>query len=122
MVLNYGFADRWEVVAEGRGVTTLNTGMRQTSLVDDQVSLKGIVREGSLQERSGPSIAVEFGLLLPEVHGEHGAGLSGAAIVSQAGSWGAVHFNAEAELTRDKHAELFLAPSLRALLRGRSGR
>jgi hypothetical protein len=48
------------------------------------------------------------GRLLPEVNGDRGAGFSWAAIVSQRGDWGAVHFNVDVNLTRDQQGEGFL--------------
>lgn len=107
-ILNLGIADNWEVVVEGRGHTTLHPVSTQTRLVDDQISLKGILREGSLQNKSGPSVAAEFAVLLPEVNGTHGAGAAAAAIMSQRWPWGSLHFNAEATLTRDQTAEIFI--------------
>jgi hypothetical protein len=67
-----------------------------------------MLREGSLQEKSGPSIATEFGVLLPGIHDERGTGASVAGIVSQQWSWTTVHFNAAAALTREQHADIFL--------------
>jgi hypothetical protein len=67
-----------------------------------------MLREGSLQEKPGPSIKTEFGILLPGIRDERGTGVSLAGIVSQRWSWGTVHFNAAAALTRDQHADYFL--------------
>jgi hypothetical protein len=78
-----------------------------TSLAGNGASLKGVLREGSLQEKSGPRIATEFGVLLPGVHNERGTGVSLAGIVSQRWEWGTVHLNAAA-LTREQHADYFL--------------
>ena len=39
---------------------------------------------------------------------EAGLGASWAGIVSQRWDWGAIHFNTEAELTRDHHADVFV--------------
>ena len=66
------------------------------------------LREGSLQEKPGPSIATEFGLLLPGVNDEHGTGAILTGIVSQRWDWATVHFNAQIELTREQHADYFL--------------
>ena len=67
-----------------------------------------MLREGSLQEKPGPSIATEFGILLPGIHDERGTGASVAGIVSQQWSWATVHFNAAAALTREQHADIFV--------------
>jgi hypothetical protein len=66
-----------------------------------------VLREGSLQEKSGPSIATEFGVLLPGINDEHGTGASLAGIVSQRWDWGTAHLNAQIELTREQHADYF---------------
>jgi hypothetical protein len=70
--------------------------------------LKHVIVPGSLQGKDGPSVATEFGVLLPESTGESGVGVSWAGIVSQRWDWGAVHFNTEASLTRDHHADVFV--------------
>jgi hypothetical protein len=67
-----------------------------------------VLREGSLQEKPGPSIATEFGILLPGIHDERGTGASLAGIVSQQWNWVAVHFNAAATLAREQHADIAL--------------
>jgi hypothetical protein len=105
---NYGFTPGWEAVLEGmlaHGLTADTTG---TSLVENGAFLKGVLREGSLQEKPGPSIATEFGVLLPGVHNERDTGASLAGTVSQRWSWGTAHFNAAAALTREQHADYFL--------------
>jgi hypothetical protein len=66
------------------------------------------VQPGSLQDKSGPSIATEFGMLLPDSTGTSGVGASLAGIVSQRWDWGTIHLNAETALTRDHHADVFL--------------
>jgi hypothetical protein len=67
-----------------------------------------VLQPGSLQDKTGPSIATEFGVLLPDSTGSSGAGASLAGIVSQRWDWGTIHLNAETALTRDRHADIFL--------------
>jgi hypothetical protein len=67
-----------------------------------------VLREGVLQDKSGPSIATEFGVLLPGLHEEQGYGASWIGIVSNRWNWGTAHFNFGAELTRD-HNPNFIA-------------
>jgi len=62
---------------------------------------------GSLQDKTGASVATEFGVLLPDSAGNSGVGASLAGIVSQRWDWGTVHFNAETALTRDHHGDVF---------------
>ena len=106
--LNYGFAPGWEAVLEGELAHGLTAGISGTRLVGNGAFLKGMLREGSLQQKPGPSIATEFGILLPGIHDERGTGASVAGIVSQQWSWVTVHFNAAAALTREQHADIFI--------------
>jgi hypothetical protein len=80
-----------------------------TSLAAPDIMLKYVARPGSLQEKSGPSIAMEFGPLLPGINADPGYGLSWTGIISQRFDWGTIHFNVETNLTRDQHAEAFLS-------------
>jgi hypothetical protein len=77
-------------------------------LVESQALLKGVLREGTLQEKPGPSIATEFGVLLPGINDQHGTGAVLNGIVSQRWDWGTLHVNAQIELTREQHADYFL--------------
>src|SRR6266568_8960455 len=70
-VFNYGFAKNWEFVVEGRGEHPLAAAEDTRSrLVGNAVFLKGVLQEGALQGKSGPSVATEFGVLLPGVNDE----------------------------------------------------
>ena len=110
-VLNFGLSDEWEAVFEGRGETPLSTA-GPTELTTAGAFLKHVVVPGSLQDKSGPSVATEFGVLLPDSTGDSGVGASWAGIVSQRWDWGAIHFNAETALTRDHHADVFVGTIL----------
>jgi hypothetical protein len=105
---NYGFAPGWEAVIEGQVAHSLKGGLGGASLVGNSAFLKGVLREGVLQEKTGPSVATEFGVLLPGIRDEHGTGASAAGIVSERWEWGTVHLNAAAALTRQQHADLFV--------------
>lgn len=97
VVLNYGVAKRVELVGEFRLDVSPDV-----ELIDPALSLKGVLREGVLQDRPGPSIAVEAGLLLPStVQGERGVGFEAGGIVS--GKLAAVtwHVNGGGGLDRD---------------------
>src|ERR1700692_1613306 len=106
-VFNYGVSEGWEAVLEGLGQTPLSSS-DSTSLMAAGAFLKHVLQPGSLQDKIGPSIATEFGVLLPDSTGVSGVGASMAGIVSQRWDWGTIHLNAEAALTRDHHADLFL--------------
>jgi hypothetical protein len=102
VVLNYGIGERWEFVLQGRLAHELLPDSQGPNLVDNGVFLKGILREGSLQDKSGPSIATEFGLLLPSTRDEPGTGASLAVIVSQRWQALTLHLNAEVAMTRQQ--------------------
>jgi len=109
LTLNLGVADAWEAVLEGQGETGLPPGSARTSLVGNGAFLKGIVRDGVLQDKPGPSIATEFGALLPGINDESGFGGSWAGIVSYRFGPATVHFTTELALTRQSHGEVFLS-------------
>ena len=106
--INYGFASGWEASVEGKAAYGLTAGVPGASLIQGDVLLKGVQREGVLQEKPGPSIATEFGILLPGINDEPGTGAVLTGIASQRWDWGTVHLNAQIELTREQHADYFL--------------
>ncbi|MGY4574103.1 hypothetical protein QA639_38765 [Bradyrhizobium pachyrhizi] len=106
-VLNYGLSEDWEAVFEGQGQTSLSPP-GPTSLTAAGAFLKHVVVPGSLQDKTGPSIATEFGVLLPDSTGNSGVGVSLAGIVSQRWDWGTIHLNAETAITRDHHGDVFV--------------
>jgi hypothetical protein len=106
-VLNFGLSEGWEAVFEGQGETPLSPS-GPTNLIAAGAFLKHVVLPGSLQGKSGPSIATEFGVLLPDSTGDSGVGASWAGIISQRWDWGTINLNAETVLTRDHHADVFL--------------
>jgi hypothetical protein len=103
-IFNYGFAERWELVLQGTA-QSLPEGVGPIS-VSNAALLKYVVQPGVLQDKPGPSIATEFGPLLPPSSGS-GVGLSWTGIVSQRWDWGTVHLNVATNLTPDQHGELF---------------
>jgi hypothetical protein len=107
-VFNYGLSEGWEAVFEGRGETPLSP-QGPTSLTTAGAFLKHVLQPGSLQDKSGPSVATEFGVLLPDSTGNSGVGARLAGIVSQRWDWGTIHLNAETALTRDHHGDVFLS-------------
>jgi hypothetical protein len=107
--LNYGFADDWEVVLEGQAE---HPQSGSSALIENALSLKTIWREGSLQEKSGLSLATEVGALLPGANRESGVGASLTGIAGQRWSWGAVHVNIGASLSREKRGEMFVGTIL----------
>jgi len=106
VVYNYGFAKNWELVLESQLETPISPSGR-SNLTESGAFLKYVLRPGSLQDQSGPSIATEFGVLLPDTHGSNGTGASVTMIVSQRWDWGTVHFNIAGAWTRDQHPDVF---------------
>jgi hypothetical protein len=106
-VINYGLSEGWEAVLQGQGETALSPS-GPTSLTSAGAFLKHVLQPGSLQDKPGPSIATEFGVLLPDSTGSSGVGASLAGIVSQRWDWGTIHLNAATALTREHHADLFV--------------
>jgi hypothetical protein len=105
-VVNIGFDDRWEAVFEGRGMFPVSPS-GPYEITDAGMFLKHVLREGSLQEKSGWSVATEFGVLLPGINADRNVGASLAGIASQRWDWGTIHFNAAVSLTRDQHFDTF---------------
>lgn len=81
-VLNFGLSEGWEAVFEGQAQTPL-TPVGPTSRTAAGAFVKHVLQPGSLQDKSGPSVATEFGVLFPDSNGNSGVGASLAGIVSQ---------------------------------------
>jgi hypothetical protein len=109
VVFNYGLSERWELVLQSEAVHSLMEESSKTSLVGNGLFLKALVREGSLQGQPGPSIATEFGFLLPGINDDPTSGTGGslAGIVSQQWPWLTVHLNAAVAITRQQTEDAF---------------
>ena len=109
-VANFGIAGDRELVIEGRREVARQDepGEPHSALVDNGVFVKQVLRRGVLQDASGPSVATELGVLLPDVHGENGVGLSAAGIVSERSELATVHLNGALAVTRDREPDAFL--------------
>jgi hypothetical protein len=102
-VLNLGFLPRWELVVDFQNSVGIDPppGEARDRLLDTDVLVKAIVLEGSLQDKgSGPSVAAEFGPLVPNVNGEEGFGASLDVITSQHWRSLTIHVNSWLELSR----------------------
>jgi hypothetical protein len=111
-VVNFGVAEGWEAVLEGQLQTPLLPD-GATGFAAGGAFLKHVLRPGSLQDKAGPSIATEFGVLLPESNDPNsGYGASVAGIVSQRWDWGTIHFNMQTELTREHTGDVFVSAIL----------
>jgi hypothetical protein len=111
---NFGFSGDRELVVQGQREIALDRdpGEPAASIVDNGIFIKQVLRQGVLQDKSGASIATEYGFLLPGMHGERGTGFSVAGILSQRWDAATIHLNAVAALTRDHEPDLFLGAIL----------
>src|SRR5215475_8334236 len=114
-ILNVGLANEWEVVAESKNFVRVGAVQPQSArLLDSAISVKKLLRAGSLQDRSGLSIAFEGSLLLPTGGSGTQAGLAMTGIVSRRFSKATAHFNGAAILETDGR----WSPALGAILEG----
>lgn len=105
VVLNYGFMPRVEVVGE---FAVEEPAHARTRLTDAGLSLKAIVREGVLQEKSGPSLAIEAGPLFPSTVGdEKKFGFRGLGILSDRVVSLTYHLNLGGGVDREKNNAFF---------------
>jgi len=94
-IFNLGVMPRWELVVDTAG-SALLAGPREQGEVaqlEVGVSLKGVLREGSLQGGEGLSVAIEPELLLPATAGPSGFGFEAGVILSQRWPALTVHLN-----------------------------
>ena len=114
VIANFGLERERELVIEGRHEVALDPepGEPRSALVDNGVFIKQVLRRGVLQDAPGLSVATEYGVLLPDVHGEHGTGASVAGIVSQRADAGTVHLNGVLSWSRQHEPGLFLGAIL----------
>ncbi len=102
LIINYGINEKWEVVGEFDVQVYTETENRNFELKSPALFLKGILREGILQNMEGLSLAVEFGVLIPStLKGERNAGVEGIGILSGKISKLVYHFNFGGELDRE---------------------
>lgn len=109
LTVNWGFAEGWESVVEARHVYSLDPppASPRDRIDEVEASLKAVLRPGSLQGEEGPSVAAEFGPLLPGVRGDPGTGASAALLVSHLRPWGSFHWNGAPLWTREQEPGVF---------------
>lgn len=107
-VLNLGVASNLELVVDFDQVLASRPQADEARLSwnGTDALLKWVLRPGSLQGAEGISIALESGLLLPELHAESGFGAQANLILSQRGRLGTIHLNEEAALSRSGSVDL----------------
>ena len=96
--INYGLATGREIALEGNNHVALEPESDEphAQLEDVAIAMKQIMRRGSLQDESGPSIAIENEITFP-ARGEEHLGTAASLIVSSASKRGSTHFNVEGE-------------------------
>jgi hypothetical protein len=102
-IFNYGVVHRVELVFDAHDALLYggpDVQARRRAL-DSELLGKVVVREGVLQDRPGPSVAVEAGAILPTVPVTGGIGAALTVIASERWPALALHFNAEGDYTRD---------------------
>ncbi|MDB5807932.1 MAG: hypothetical protein JWN94_54 [Betaproteobacteria bacterium] len=111
---NFGIRDDLELVLQGQRQQLRDggAGVPATSVVNTGAFIKQVLRRGVLQDAEGPSVATEYGFLLPTVNDEPGAGFSWAGILSQRVRYAMAHFNAELAYTRAHKPGAFLGTIL----------
>jgi hypothetical protein len=107
LVVNLGVVPGMELVLEGQQFIRLGPtgGLPRVSLQTTMFEVKTMLRNGSLQDGFGPSVAVEGGVLLPTVNAEPGVGGLLTFIVSQRFTAGTLSLDGTVQLTRALNAE-----------------
>jgi hypothetical protein len=109
--LNFGVADGWELTIDTRNTALMGTTLgKQGDSFDSELHLKTVVRRGCLQGAIGPSIAAEFGAMLPSADGRKDSAGSVQLIVSQVLRPITLHLNLE--LVRDAASQSSVFSSL----------
>jgi hypothetical protein len=107
---NIGLPQDMELVIQGQREVALDreVGEPRSSVVDNGVFIKQVLRHGVLQDKAGPSVATEYGFLLPAIHGQKGTGFSVSGIISERWDVATIHLNGAVALNRDHEPETFL--------------
>lgn len=108
LIVNAGILEGWELVLEGRNEVAIDPPPNEPrwQILGTAMSMKTVLREGSLQERTGLSLASEVGALLPTT-AESSFGASGALILSERWSFGSMHLNGGVALSRSHQGDAF---------------
>jgi hypothetical protein len=108
-VLNLGIFPDTELVVDAQNFVALGAlaGRPRDALLDTDVLVKHVFRDGILQGKSGLSVAVEAGPLTPELNGSTAFGASADLILSYRWAWGSLHFNEWPEYSREHRLDLF---------------
>lgn len=107
-VLNFGFEEDTELVIDFKDFVAIDrTPGPRMRLLETDIMLKRILRRGTLQGESGPSVAIEAGPLLPELNGTGGWGAEANLITSYRWNALSLHLNTAVALTREHDLDGF---------------
>jgi hypothetical protein len=84
----------------------------RSTLVENALSLKTVLQEGSLQDKTGLSLGAEGSVLLPGINDQAGAGVGLTGIAGQRWEWGSLHVNLGLSRSREGQGELFFGTIL----------
>jgi hypothetical protein len=107
-VLNFGIFPDTELVVDFQDFVAIGPrdGRPAAALLNTDILVKHVFRDGILQGKTGVSIAVEAGPLTPEINGTNAFGASFDALFSYRWNWGTVHFNEWPSYTREHNVDL----------------
>lgn len=118
MQLYLGIAEGWDVLFLTRGFGLLEPppGQSAYGLAEQMIAFRAMLRHGAYSDddADGPSVTLQVGALLPGIEADPGVGASIALLVSQQWDVLTLHFNAWANLTRDRTLELFFSTYIEA--------
>ncbi len=109
-----GLAEGWDLIVIGRGYLGIDGGdQTRYSITDNGVYTRLLVREGSYAgDDTGPSIAIQLGVILPSWRDEQGAGASAALLVSQEWTQLDLHVNVQVDRRRSGRPGMFATIAL----------
>lgn len=111
MQLYLGIAEGWDLLwlTRGFGVMEPAPGQSAYSIAEQMLAFRAMLRHGAYSDddAEGPSVTLQFGVLLPGIEADPGVGANVALLVSQQWDAGSLHFNAWANYTRERTLELF---------------
>jgi hypothetical protein len=110
IINNVGIARGHELVLEAKYFRTLSdpSPASRSRLLGTGLFWKALLRRGSEQEGTGPSVATELGPLLPQLGDKGGFGASFTALVTQRWRAFGVHLNLGNALDREQRYVFFL--------------
>lgn len=110
--LNFGFAERLEAVVDLQQSAALESRASESRVqnLDSAVILKWLLVEGTIQERTGVSVAIEAGVRPPEMNGDEGFGAGVTAAVGY--RWDAATLHVNQSAGRSRLGNLILSSSL----------